>query len=49
LLTAAVLWPAEARAFPASWNLGLRAPIDAAQDWIIVNRAQDHPLFFYFF
>ncbi len=49
LVAAAVLWPADARAFPEAWNLGLRGPIDALQDWIIVSRAQDHPLFFYFF
>lgn len=49
LLVAAAFWPADLRTFPAAWNLGLRGPIDALQDWIIVNRAQDHPLFFYFF
>lgn len=49
LLVVAWLWPADARAFPAPWNLGLRGPIDALQDWIILNRAHDHPLFFYFF
>lgn len=49
LLILAWLWPADARAFPSAWNLGLRDPIDALQDWIILNRAHDHPLFFYFF
>lgn len=49
LLVVAWLWPADARSFPSTWNLGLRGPIDALQDWIILNRAHDHPLFFYFF
>lgn len=49
LAAAAVFWPADARVFPKAWNLGLRGPIDALQDWIIVSRAQNHPLFFYFF
>ena len=34
--------------FPASWNLGLRAQIDAFQDWVIGHRAS-HPVFVYFF
>ena len=33
-------------AFPESWNLGLRAPIDAFQSWVIGNRA-DSVLFRY--
>ncbi len=43
-----ILWPPEARAFPEAWNLGLRAPIDALQDWVIGNRATS-PLFVYGF
>lgn len=35
-------------AFPESWNLGLRAPLDAFQSWVIGNRAT-HPLFVYGF
>lgn len=34
--------------FPEQWNLGLRAPIDDFQSWVIGNRAT-HPLFVYFF
>ncbi|MCE7982115.1 MAG: ABC transporter permease subunit [Caldilinea sp. CFX5] len=34
--------------FPESWNLGLRAPIDGFQSWVIGNRAT-HPLFVYGF
>jgi len=34
--------------FPATWNLGLRNPIDALQSWVIGNRAH-HPLFVYGF
>lgn len=34
--------------FPEQWNLGLRAPIDAFQGWVISNRAT-HPVFTYFF
>ncbi|HEU5100081.1 MAG TPA: ABC transporter permease subunit [Roseiflexaceae bacterium] len=34
--------------FPEAWNLGLRARIDAFQDWVIGNRAT-HPIFVYFF
>jgi glycine betaine/proline transport system permease protein len=44
----AALWPPEARAFPAAWNLGLREPIDALQGWVIGNRATS-PLFLYGF
>lgn len=40
----AVAWPAVPRAFPEAWNLGLRAPIDEFQRWVIANRAT-HPLF----
>lgn len=36
------------RTFPASWNLGLRAPIDEFQSWVIRNRTT-HPVFAYFF
>jgi glycine betaine/proline transport system permease protein len=34
--------------FPENWNLGLRAPIDEFQRWIIGNRSW-HPFFVYFF
>jgi len=34
--------------FPESWNLGLRAPIDGFQSWVIGHRAT-HPLFVYGF
>jgi glycine betaine/proline transport system permease protein len=34
--------------FPAEWTLGLRARVDAFQDWVIENRASA-PLFAYFF
>ena len=34
--------------FPQEWNLGLRARIDAFQDWVIDNRATA-PMFAYFF
>ncbi len=37
-----------AREFPASWNLGLRGPIDEFQRWVIGNRSW-HPAFLYFF
>ena len=37
-----------ATSFPEAWNLGLRAPIDALQSWVIGNRAT-HPLFVYGF
>lgn len=37
-----------ATTFPTAWNLGLRAPIDALQSWVIGNRA-NHPLFVYGF
>ena len=35
-------------AFPESWNLGLREPLNELQSWVIGNRAT-HPLFTYFF
>lgn len=38
----------ETTTFPASWNLGLRAPLDGFQSWVIGNRAT-HPLFVYGF
>src|SRR4051794_26060730 len=34
--------------FPASWNWGLRGPIDQFEHWVIGNRA-GHPLFVYGF
>jgi len=34
--------------FPEAWNLGLRAPIDEFQRWVIGNRSW-HPVFVYFF
>ncbi|MBI3243411.1 MAG: ABC transporter permease subunit [Chloroflexi bacterium] len=40
--------PAGLNDFPAAWNLGLRAPVDAFQDWVIGNRAT-HPAFVFFF
>jgi glycine betaine/proline transport system permease protein len=44
----AVVLPPEMRAFPAEWNLGLRAPIDAWQAGIVANR-ETMPMFQYFF
>lgn len=35
-------------AFPETWNLGLRQPLDSFQSWVIGNRAT-HPLFVYGF
>ncbi len=35
-------------AFPETWNLGLREPLNELQSWVIGNRAT-HPLFTYFF
>jgi glycine betaine/proline transport system permease protein len=40
--------PLTTNTFPTDWNLGLRAQIDAFQDWVIGNRAT-HPIFVYFF
>jgi glycine betaine/proline transport system permease protein len=40
--------PLTTNTFPTSWNLGLRAQINAFQDWVIGNRAT-HPAFVYFF
>lgn len=40
--------PVESYAFPESWNLHLREPIDNFQRWVIGNRAT-HPLFVWFF
>jgi glycine betaine/proline transport system permease protein len=40
--------PIETKTFPTAWNLGLRARVDAAQDWVIGNR-NTHPIFLYFF
>jgi glycine betaine/proline transport system permease protein len=40
--------PLPTERFPEAWNLGLRARIDAFQDWVIGNRAT-HPIFVYFF
>jgi glycine betaine/proline transport system permease protein len=48
LILLALLWPAEARAFPAAWNMGVRGPIDAFQSWVIGSRAT-HPAFVYGF
>jgi glycine betaine/proline transport system permease protein len=36
------------RTFPEAWNLGLRAPIDDFQNWVIRNRST-HFVFVYFF
>src|SRR5262245_32449005 len=44
----ALLRPAGAEPFPAAWNLGLRAPVDSLQSWVIGNRAT-HPIFRFFF
>lgn len=37
--------------FPESWNLGLRAQMDAYKEWVIVARTSDpvHPMFSLFF
>src|SRR4051812_10055449 len=40
--------PLTTNTFPSAWNLGLRAQIDAFQDWVIGHRAT-HPIFVYFF
>ncbi|MBX3010295.1 MAG: ABC transporter permease subunit [Caldilineaceae bacterium] len=51
LLLLAVGWQRlfpESIVFPEGWNLGLRAPLDAFQSWVIGNRAT-HPLFVYGF
>ncbi len=40
--------PAEFNDFPEAWNLHLREPVDAFQDWVIGNRAA-HPVFVFFF
>src|SRR5689334_9276647 len=40
--------PFPTNTFPSAWNLGLRARIDAFQDWVIDNRATA-PVFVYFF
>ncbi|MEO7912349.1 MAG: ABC transporter permease subunit [Roseiflexaceae bacterium] len=40
--------PLTTNTFPSAWNLGLRAQIDAFQDWVIGHRAT-HPVFVYFF
>ncbi len=40
--------PVEIGAFPESWNLHLRQPIDRFEDWILSNR-NTHPLFTLFF
>lgn len=40
--------PAEFNDFPEAWNLHLREPVDAFQDWVIGNRAT-HPVFAFFF
>ena len=40
--------PAEFNDFPEVWNLHLREPVDAFQDWVIGNRAT-HPVFVFFF
>ncbi len=37
-----------ANAFPEWLNLGLRAPLDAFEGWVLANRLS-HPLFLYFF
>lgn len=48
LLLLAALLPAELRNFPETWNLRLRDPIDAFQNWVIGNR-NTHPMFAFFF
>ena len=48
LLALSLLIPAEGRAFPEAWNLGLRQPIDAFQSYIIAQR-ETLPAFRYFF
>lgn len=39
-------FPDQTGIFPTDWNLGLRAPIDQFQDWVIRNRST-YPLFAY--
>lgn len=39
---------AQVGAFPESWNIGLRAPLDQFKWWVVANR-QTHPMFLYFF
>jgi len=48
LILSALVWPAEARRFPEGWNLGLRGPVDAFQNWTVANRASS-PIFTLFF
>lgn len=42
------LMPWDTSVFPATWNLGLREPIDAFRSWVIGNQST-HWLFVYFF
>jgi glycine betaine/proline transport system permease protein len=39
---------AQVGAFPETWNIGLRAPLDQFKWWVVANR-QTHPMFLYFF
>lgn len=40
--------PVSLASFPEAWNFGIRDPIDAFQNWVILNRA-DSPWFAYIF
>jgi glycine betaine/proline transport system permease protein len=42
------LFVAPIGAFPADWNIGLRAPLDEFKKWVVGNRATS-PAFLYFF
>lgn len=39
---------AQVGAFPESWNIGLRGPLDEFKRWIVANR-RSHVMFLYFF
>ncbi len=49
LIIAIVIFAAaQVGAFPESWNLGLRGPLDEFKRWIVANR-RSHVMFLYFF
>lgn len=48
ILSFLIFAAAQVGAFPESWNIGLRAPLDQFKWWVVANR-QTHPMFLYFF
>jgi glycine betaine/proline transport system permease protein len=48
IIAVLVFAAAQVGAFPETWNIGLREPLDEFKRWMVANR-RTHPMFLYFF